>query len=55
MIKDLKKGNYRIGEKSLLDRYFANRLNELAAKAYDAYDKTEYRQALKFSLFEYQV
>lgn len=55
MIKDQKAGNYRTGERTLLDKYFFNRLNELGTKAYEAYDKTEYKNALKYVLYEFQV
>jgi leucyl-tRNA synthetase len=55
MIKNLKDGVYRTGKLTSLDLYFLNRLNELGAKAYEAYDKTEYKNALKYSFYEYQV
>jgi hypothetical protein len=55
MIKNLKDGVYRTGERTSLDLYFSNRLNELGAKAYEAYDKTEYKNALKYAFYEYQV
>jgi len=54
VISDRKSGKYRTGEKTSLDLYFVNRLNELGAKAYEAYSKTEYKVALKFTLYEYQ-
>jgi leucyl-tRNA synthetase len=55
MIKDRKAGNYRTGERTSLDKYFVNRLSEIGAQAYEAYDKTEYKNALKYALYEYQV
>lgn len=54
-LKEQKAGNYRSGEFSSLDRYFSNRLNELGSEAYEAYDKTEYKNALKYAFYEYQV
>jgi leucyl-tRNA synthetase len=55
MLARKKEGAYRTGELTMLDRYFDNRLNELGALTYDSYNKTEYKNALKYGLFEYEV
>ncbi|CAD5211186.1 unnamed protein product [Bursaphelenchus okinawaensis] len=48
------KNGYRTGEFNMIDKYFANRLAELVTLTKESYVKTEYKNALKYGLFEFQ-
>lgn len=55
MVVRKSKGVYRSGEHNLTDKYFANRMTELINLTKESYDKTEYKNALKYGLFEFQA
>lgn len=54
-VQKKEKGLYRSGARTLVDSYFANRMAELVGLAQEAYERTEYKNALKFGLFEFQA
>ncbi|KAI6192979.1 Leucine--tRNA ligase [Aphelenchoides besseyi] len=54
-LKRKEDGNYRKGERTVVDRYFHERFHQQIQWTYDAYARTEYKNALKFGLYEFQL
>lgn len=46
---------FRTGEYNFFDKAFDNELNELIEETYRQYEKTNYKSALKYGLFDYQT
>ncbi|KAI6238500.1 Leucyl-tRNA synthetase [Aphelenchoides fujianensis] len=54
-LKRKAEGGYRTGARTRIDHYFVSKFHETANIAFEAYEKTEYKQALKFALYEFQL